>query len=197
MSADDTSDKLSAKVEITPFSKLDGTVRETLRIPVERRDFCMEKVTKHVDAGIAADKLLAARKQPRTFYGQYWALFLFALAVHNVEEVLLGLPEWSTRHSPIHFWTPVTFLWVTVVVWLTAFVCMCVVVRRQSWSRYGLLAVSGVMLLNSLWHIGLSLLSRSYMPGVLTAMMTLLPVCGAIVVVLIRKKKLSHTGEAK
>ena len=112
--------------------------------------------------------------------GVLWVLTVSAVALHNVEEWLLGLTGWIADHP----WLPGRFLhgnhvqfaialaMVTAVVLVIALIA---VATRARWSEGVLVSVAYALMINAGSHLVLSVLSWSLMPGTFSAALLLLP----------------------
>lgn len=110
----------------------------------------------------------------------FWLLVVVGLALHNVEEGLLGLTGWVASHP----WMPgrgmhgeqaqfvLALAMVTAVVLAIAVVA---VMRRTRWSAGALTAVAWAFIINASSHLVLSLTSWSVMPGTVSGVLVLLP----------------------
>lgn len=119
----------------------------------------------------------------RPLAAQAWAAAA-ALALHNAEEVLGGLPAWGRAYPrySLAIWSDRTFAVLATVLVLAAgcfaLWCQCSTNRWQN-RVLGLFTV--VMLFNVASHLALSVMTASRMPGLLTALSVNLPVFGCIV----------------
>ena len=115
-----------------------------------------------------------------------WYLLVgVAFAVHNGEEALAAgrLLEFMRAHAPAFvgaLYAGITISELqTSLLMLTAlgFVVSALAASspRSSASACGMMVFAAVLALNGLLHIGLSMTSRSYMPGVVTALLITLP----------------------
>jgi hypothetical protein len=107
-----------------------------------------------------------------------WAA-AFALALHNGEEVLLGLPAWGRSHPDyaMAIWSDTGFALVAMLLVLAAilFGLWCQF-RPHRWQAPLLRLFAFVMLLNTGSHLALSLMTGSLMPGAVTALLVVPPV---------------------
>lgn len=118
--------------------------------------------------------------------GLLWGLTVAALALHNMEESLLGLNGWMAEHA----WFPgralhgddaqltLALAIVTAAVFLLA---VFAVVRRPAWSAEVLACVAYALAINAIGHLVLSVVSMSFMPGVFTGTFVLLPLSVGVV----------------
>lgn len=115
-----------------------------------------------------------------------WYLLVgVAFAVHNGEEALAAgrLLEFMQAHAPAFvgaLYAGITISELqTSLLMLTAigfFVsALAASSPRSPASAFGMMVFAAVLALNGLLHIGLSVTSRSYMPGVVTALLITLP----------------------
>lgn len=116
-----------------------------------------------------------------------WYLLVgLAFALHNSEEGLAArrLLEFLQSHAPRflrEFYAGITVFELQVgLIILTALgiVVTAVAVRSStaSASAFGMMVFAAVLGLNAVAHIGLSIAARSYMPGLVTAIVLTLPV---------------------
>jgi len=117
-------------------------------------------------------------------------LFPILVALHNGEEAI-WLPDWSKRaerwHAPIE---RLIFLPVAAVMTVLAFAVtwLSAASGKQTTWTYLAFGSMAVMLANVLIpHIALTVVQRSYMPGVATAVLLNLPVLSLLVVSAIRE----------
>lgn len=109
---------------------------------------------------------------------RFWACALLVFATHNAEEVLAFANGWSIEHLPRLTWTPqwpmlaVAATTLTLLVGLGAWSLRASPERSAWWLRLFL----RVMLLNAIWHAGVSAYTRSLAPGVVTAVLLITPV---------------------
>lgn len=110
---------------------------------------------------------------------RFWIWTLIVFATHNAEEVLAFANGWPGQHLPRLAWA--TEQWplfagtataLTLFVALAAWYLRTLPDRSVRWLRVFL----GVMLLNSIWHVGVSAYTRSLAPGVVTSVFLIAPV---------------------
>jgi len=117
-----------------------------------------------------------------------WA-FPVAVTLHNLEEAIFIPALWEQRswHLALSGWefrllgfgfSAVTFL----VTYLS------VHSGRESAGAYLLAILSGLMFLNALWHIGATIYFQSYAPGVVTAVLLVMPVTACLLYRKIRER---------
>lgn len=115
-----------------------------------------------------------------------WTATATAFLLHNVEEVVLNLPDWSASHPapPWFSWMQQPGVFAIAVGALSLAVGCCAIyaiATGPSWSRWGLTLLATVMLLNAASHVGLSIMTSTLMPGVITATLVVAPaMLGAI-----------------
>lgn len=123
---------------------------------------------------------MAPRVAP-TSYRAPWLIATATFLIHNLEEAIAGLPAWEMVH-PVLPWMNwmasgkaflVALGVLSVGVSLTALVAACV---RPGWSRIALRMLAIILLLNAASHLALSIVTRSLMPGVITALFIVFPV---------------------
>lgn len=104
----------------------------------------------------------------------YW-LFPVVVFVHNMEEAI-----WMPRFWRSHAWHPIhvtEFRALAFAVALLAFAVTYAATReRRKFAIYAFAAFCAIMLLNALWHIGVTIYLRTYAPGVVTAIFLVLPI---------------------
>ena len=121
--------------------------------------------------------ILVDNPQPVTkSSGKLRWLFPVAVSFHNLEEAI-----WLPGFWCAHGWNRVSgaqFRVAAVLVAALAFAVTYAAQRagRATSARWILVAFCFVMLLNALWHIGATLYLRVYAPGVVTAVLLVLPV---------------------
>lgn len=118
-------------------------------------------------------------------YRRAWMAAAAAFLIHNVEETTLDLPGWSVAH-PVLTW----FGWMeqpglfSIAVGIMSLAVGCgaiyAIATGPSWSGWVLHLFAFVMLLNALGHISISLMTSSLMPGVITAVLVILPVMAGV-----------------
>lgn len=108
-----------------------------------------------------------------------WLALLATVLVHNAEELIGDLPGWNQQHQlipgpPLN--DPAVFTAAVVALSAAGVVVTWIAVRRRpEWSTPALATAAVVMLLNALSHLAFSMVSASYMPGVLSAAALVLP----------------------
>ena len=107
-----------------------------------------------------------------------WAGTLVAFTIHNAEEVIAFSSGWSAHHLPrlsstVSYW-PEFAIAATALTLLAILVVFALRNHPRTSSRL-LQIFLWVMLGNVLWHIGVSVYTRSVAPGVVTAVLLLLP----------------------
>lgn len=116
---------------------------------------------------------------------QAWAA-AFALALHNAEEVLLNLPAWADAHpqTAAFNWSSgsdaFSIIALVIVVMAIGF-ALWVQLRPAVWMRLLLRLLAWVMLINAASYMAISLYTGSLMPGVVSAVIILVPVFSLIV----------------
>lgn len=106
-----------------------------------------------------------------------WALLVFA--AHNAEEVLAFANGWPEQHLPRLAWATQQWpLFAIATVALTSGVALaawCLRARPER-SVWWLRVFLGVMLLNAIWHVGVSAYTWSLAPGVVTSVVLIAPI---------------------
>ncbi|WP_022873400.1 HXXEE domain-containing protein [Nesterenkonia alba] len=106
-----------------------------------------------------------------------WVLFLGLLVLHNLEELVLDLPAWSRAHPGfpgLLTGSYSTFIPGVLVVTLTAAAVGSYAIRRRPrWSRTALMVATAVLGLNALSHLTFSLITQTFMPGLLTSLLAI------------------------
>lgn len=127
----------------------------------------------------------------------YWLLFLVVFAIHNAEEAIFGMPEWLANYGFFLVTTEYESIAIIInyslllILTIAAAVVAYLLEKRQSQQSALYLEIFAyIMLINAFSHIGLSLYTDSIMPGLVTSVVLLLPICGYIIV-WIRKMKWS------
>jgi hypothetical protein len=110
----------------------------------------------------------------------------FAFALHNGEEALTArrMLQFMRSEAPgflRDFYAGITVFELQanlLILTVLGFVVTAVAVRSSSSfaSAFGMMVFAALLALNALLHIGLSIASRSYMPGLVTALLITLPV---------------------
>lgn len=110
-----------------------------------------------------------------------WVAAILAFALHAGEEALSGLPQWATVHPLVPWMASMLsgdrFILVAGALTLVVLaVGGYAVAVRPGWSGLLLRVLAWVMLANAASHVVLSILTMSYMPGLVTAVLVLVPV---------------------
>lgn len=110
-----------------------------------------------------------------------WVALISALGLHNAEEWIRDLPTWSAASTivleflaaDVHRGFGLALALVTLVPAIGA-----IVIRRAApmTEPMWLAILAWVLIVNALWHVVLSLVTWTLMPGVVTAIALLLPV---------------------
>ena len=108
----------------------------------------------------------------------YWAVFILVFTLHNCEEIIMNLTAWSTMYNLTLFdMNRALFITVAVLLTMASIITAIVLEYRKSPTSLRVLRVfCWMMLFNALSHVALSIYSASYMPGVVTAVVLLIPV---------------------
>lgn len=108
----------------------------------------------------------------------FWSGALAVFAAHNLDETVTIANGWTTRHLPHMFLAVAQWpLFAAVATGLTLVVALLAwhfrhrPERSASWLQLFL----QIMLLNALWHIGVSAYTKSFAPGVVTSVFLILP----------------------
>ena len=109
-----------------------------------------------------------------------------AFLLHNGEEALADLPGWSEAHPQLGWMAAVMprerFLIAAAgLTLLVLALALAASLRPGRWSEPVLQVLAWIMIVNATSHVALSLLTGSIMPGVISAVLILLPVMGWIV----------------
>ena len=125
------------------------------------------------------------RKSQAWHFEPMLCLLLVVFTVHNAEESVRGLSGWMAAQS--FGWRQVdqntidvALLTITVASWL-GFMWVCLL-RSERLRRFVALCTASAMLVNSVSHLALSLRMGSWMPGAITALVLVGPVCTVFVV---------------
>lgn len=103
---------------------------------------------------------------------RWWVPVFVLFTIHNLEEIFSDLPAWGRAHAMS---IPTTELDISgyagliVVMSMVFFVAAYVIRRNARLTRLGLLAFTGIMCGNFIMHFGVSLITSSLQPGVITA----------------------------
>lgn len=105
-----------------------------------------------------------------------WA-FPIAVTLHNLEEAIWLPGFWAQRswHLPLN---ATDFRFGAALVAGLAYALTYLSVRHgaRSMSTYAWAIFSAIMLLNAIWHLAVTAYLRAYAPGVITAVVLVLPV---------------------
>jgi hypothetical protein len=105
-----------------------------------------------------------------------WA-FPVAVTLHNLEEAIWLPGFWAERywHLPVN---ATEFRIGAALVAGFAYALTYVSIRHgaKSVATYGWAIFSAIMLLNAVWHVGATVYLRVYAPGLVTAVVVILPV---------------------
>lgn len=114
---------------------------------------------------------------------KYWTAFIIIFAIHNTEEVLNNLPEWAHAHGVFSPFTDrATFTFIVILLTGIASIAGYILEYRKARKSATILQIfCWIMVVNSIWHVSVSLQQGSIMPGAISAVVVL-PVCGWIAV---------------
>ncbi|MQR94361.1 HXXEE domain-containing protein [Fictibacillus phosphorivorans] len=120
-------------------------------------------------------------------------LFLFAITLHNLEEAI-WLPSWSQQE--IKFQKPVgknefyfALIIITSFAYLTTFLYLYF--PNSSIAKYVIVGLLGSMMFNAIIpHLLLTILHRSYAPGVVTGICLIIPINGLILYRFLQNKEI-------
>lgn len=123
------------------------------------------------------------------------ALWLFPAVVtlHNLEEAI-WLPRWSARDKRWPLPDSAVFIFAATVLTLLAYVCTWLSFRSgpQSFWTYVVFGYMVAMLINVLFpHLAITVLRRSYMPGLGTGLLLILPVLSMLLVQVVKAQQVS------
>jgi hypothetical protein len=108
-----------------------------------------------------------------SFTGNWAWLFPASYLVHIAEEYWGGFPAWIAR-----FWgvesSISNFLSWNVGAWVMMTVGVVLVLKTKSY-RWLLVSFGTVILINALAHVGASILTRSYSPGLISGLLLYIP----------------------
>lgn len=112
-----------------------------------------------------------------------WLAFIITFALHNSEEIIRSLPAWAARHDVLPFvFSEGAFAATAILLTVLAATTGYVLERRNSPSSALILKLfCWIMIINAASHIAFSVSTWTLMPGVITSVLLLLPVCGWIV----------------
>jgi Protein of unknown function with HXXEE motif len=117
-------------------------------------------------------------KDVRRTINHFWVGALIVFAAHNAEETIAFANGWAIHHLPRLSWTADQWpLFATVAAALTLGVGLVgwSLRRKPERSALWLRIFLWVMLLNAAWHVGVAAYTRSLAPGVVTAVLLVLP----------------------
>lgn len=114
-------------------------------------------------------------------HNKAWTVALAAFVIHNIEEAVAISNGWTIKHFPsldlpsgIATVFIVTVAALTIVVAVLAFAVRGSPARSYLWLKCFL----ALMLLNVIWHVGVSLYAQAPAPGVYSAVLLVLPLYG-------------------
>lgn len=114
--------------------------------------------------------------------GRWIWLFPLTYVVHIVEEYGEDFTGWAVEFFPVRLTTGELLAWnLAGLVLMTAGVALAVLSRRWRWV---VTAVAGIVLVNVLFHAIASAVTRTYSPGLISALLLWLP----LGVVMLRKE---------
>ncbi|WP_368652773.1 HXXEE domain-containing protein [Ornithinibacillus sp. 4-3] len=103
-------------------------------------------------------------------------LFCLSITIHNKEEALF-LPAWTISNSPITISSTTFLITVTIITIIGYGTAIYYVFQPGATIKYIFIGYVGAMWINAfLPHILFSLLSLSYMPGTISAVLILIPI---------------------
>ena len=112
-----------------------------------------------------------------------WAVALIVFAAHNLEETIAMANGWAIHHLPRLSWTadqwPIFAAAATVLTLIVGLIAWNFWHRPERSIRW-LKIFLWIMLLNAIWHIGVSVYTQSLAPGVVTAVFLILPLYSLI-----------------
>jgi len=108
-------------------------------------------------------------------------LFPFAVLAHNLEESI-WMPIFWRQHALQIPYTALEFRIAAVGLAFLAFWITYLAAKNGARSKSGILLFlyCGAMWLNAWWHVGVSIYFRGYAPGVVTAVLIILPVTSCL-----------------
>lgn len=115
----------------------------------------------------------------RASINRFWAYALIVFVAHNCEEAIVIASGWAERHLPRLFWTAEHWpLFAGVAAALTVSVTLVAwsLRAKPERSRACLRLFLWIMLLNACWHLGVSAYTKSIAPGVVTALLLVIPI---------------------
>ncbi len=124
-------------------------------------------------------------------------LFPAAVSLHNLEEAVWLPAFW--RHRGWKLVGATQFRVSALVIALLAFIITYASVRssRSSVGAHLFVAFCLVMFLNALWHIAATIYLRTYAPGVVTAVLVVLPTTGYLLAPVFRDRIILSLAERK
>jgi len=142
--------------------------------------------------------LRLASKNPKHVGTRHlFLLLVVAFTLHNAEEYVLNLSGWMDTHGDSsQQWHPATFrnalFGVSITGWLI-YLVLCYWGRSRSVRFVGAL-MSAALVANALGHVALSIVHKSWMPGVFTGVLLILPFGVLVVIRMAYLLELSITG---
>lgn len=124
-------------------------------------------------------------------------LFLLSFTLHNLEEAL-WMPKWKPPGS-VSFLKPAPkneFYFALIVLTALSYlaVCLLAIFPEQRIFTYLLAGFLGAMAFNAIFpHLAATIVMRKYAPGVVTAVLLMLPVNGLVMLYLVNSGTLSAT----
>ena len=128
-----------------------------------------------------------------SFRGLEW-LFPIVVTLHNAEEAI-WLPGWRKRDGHWHpSVTPGAFRFAAAVLTILAFAVTCLSVqsgKQTAWTYLAFGCISATLINVLIPHLAATIALRSYVPGVVTAVLLNLPVLSLLVVLALREEYVS------
>jgi hypothetical protein len=132
---------------------------------------------------------LYCKETEMTFRGLEW-LFPVVITLHNAEEAI-GLPDWWKRGGHWHpSVSPGAFRFAVTVLTLLAFAVTWLSVesgKQTAWTYLAFGCIAATLVNVLIPHLAATIVLRSYVPGVATAVLLNLPVLTLLVVLALRE----------
>jgi Protein of unknown function with HXXEE motif len=128
---------------------------------------------------------------PRTI-NDFWCGALVVFAAHNLEETVAIANGWAAHHLPRMSWTvgqwPLFAGVATALTLMVGFIAWYLRHRPER-SALCLQIFLWIMLLNAIWHAGVSVYTKSVAPGAVTAVLLVLPFYSLILYKLFQERR--------
>lgn len=105
--------------------------------------------------------------------GRWIWLFPLTYLAHIAEEYLGGFGEWASQVTGVRLANNEILMW-NGIGWAAMTAGVALAARSPKW-RWVVTTLGGIVLINALLHVGASIATRSYSPGVITGLLLWLP----------------------